>query len=201
MTEAQTTRRSILQAAAFLGLSLATPADWDLLAAVLQHAPAGAPPARAGAPLFDPAEMADVEAIASQIVPTDTTPGAREAGAAQFIDRALGSFFAPLAPEFRAGLAEFRAGVRKRFPESAAFASLSHAQQVEWLQSIERSPFFALMRQLTVLGMFSNPSYGGNRDGIGWQLLGFRDEHVFMPPFGHYDRDYPGFRLPEGEAR
>ncbi len=198
MTDTHTTRRSLLQAAAFLGVSLATP-DWDLLAAVLHHAPATAPPA--GAPLLDPAEMADVEAITAQIIPTDTTPGAREAGVAQFIDRALGSFFAPLAPEFRAGFAEFRAGARKRFPETAAFASLSHAQQVEWLQSIEHSPFFALMRQLTVLGMFSSPSYGGNRDGIGWQLLGFRDEHVFMPPFGYYDREYTGFKLREGDAR
>jgi len=197
MTDAYTTRRSLLQAAAFLGVSLATP-DWDLLAAVLHHAPASAPPV--GAPLLEPAEMADVEAITAQIIPTDTTPGAREAGVAQFIDRALGSFFAPLAPEFRAGFAEFRAGVRKRFPESAAFASLSHAQQVEWLQSIEHSPFFTLMRQLTVLGMFSSPSYGGNRDGLGWQLLGFRDEHVFLPPFGHYDREYIGFKLPGGDA-
>lgn len=197
MTDAYITRRSLLQAAAFLGVSLATP-DWDLLAAVLHHAPASAPPG--GAPLLDPAEMADVEAITAQIIPTDTTPGAREVGVAQFIDRALGSFFAPLAPEFRAGFAEFRAGVRKRFPESAAFASLSHAQQVEWLQSIEHSPFFTLMRQLTVLGMFSSPSYGGNRDGLGWQLLGFRDEHVFLPPFGHYDREYTGFKLPGGDA-
>ena len=33
------------------------------------------------------AEFADVEAIAAQIIPTDATPGAREAGVALFIDR------------------------------------------------------------------------------------------------------------------
>ena len=41
--------------------------------------------------------------------------------------------------------------------------------------------------------MFSLPEYGGNRDGVGWKLLGFEDQHVFQPPFGYYDRDYPGF--------
>lgn len=37
------------------------------------------------------------------------------------------------------------------------------------------------------------PKYGGNRDGIGWKLLGFEIQHSFQPPFGFYDRDYPGF--------
>ena len=40
--------------------------------------------------------------------------------------------------------------------------------------------------------MFSPPSYGGNRNGVGWALIGFADEHVFLPPFGFYDRDYRG---------
>jgi hypothetical protein len=41
--------------------------------------------------------------------------------------------------------------------------------------------------------MFSLPAYGGNRDAAGWKLIGFEDQHVFHPPFGYYDRDYPGF--------
>jgi hypothetical protein len=28
---------------------------------------------------------------------------------------------------------------------------------------------------------------------MGWKLIGFEDRHVFEPPFGYYDRDYPGF--------
>jgi hypothetical protein len=51
---------------------------------------------------------------------------------------------------------------------------------------------------LTVIGMFTMPAYGGNRGGAGWKLLGFEDSHAFHPPFGYYDRDYPGF-VPEGE--
>jgi hypothetical protein len=61
------------------------------------------------------------------------------------------------------------------------------------LTSIEQTPFFNTTRLLTLLGMFSLPEYGGNRDGVGWKLIGFEDAHVFQPPFGYYDRDYPGF--------
>jgi Gluconate 2-dehydrogenase subunit 3 len=191
------TRRAVLQLAGLLGATLALP-DWELLAAALHHAPPEA--AVVGPSVLDAAELADLEAITAQIIPTDSTPGAREAGVVQFIDRALSSFFAPLAAEFRAGLAEFRKGVRTRFPESTSFAALTSAQQIESLTAIEHSTFFAAVRELTVLGMFSSPAYGGNRDAVGWRLLGFRDEHVFMPPFGHYDRDYPGFQAQVGKT-
>lgn len=184
------TRRSVVMAGGILGASLMV-GPWEALAASLHCGPSDAP--AIGPSVLDPSEIADLDAMTAQIIPTDATPGAREAGVVHFIDRALRSFCAPIATEFRAGLAEFRRGVRARYPESPSFAALPHTQQLEWLQSIEHSPFFASVRQLTVLGMFSNPTYAGNRDGIGWRLLGFVDEHVFAPPFGHYDRDYPGF--------
>jgi hypothetical protein len=37
------------------------------------------------------------------------------------------------------------------------------------------------------MGFFSNPQYGGNRDKMGWKLIGFEDAFVFQPPFGFYD--------------
>jgi gluconate 2-dehydrogenase gamma chain len=189
----------MLQMGGWLSAALALP-EWELLAAALQKTPPdGAAPAK---PLqLHPNDLADVEAITSHIIPTDTTLGAKEAGVTQFIEHALGSFLAAVAGDFRAGLAEFQRGVRARYPDSASFASLGEVRQVEWLRSVEHSAehpgFFMLMRELTVLGMFSNPSYGGNRNGVGWQLLGFRDEHAYAPPFGYYDRDYPGFH-PDG---
>lgn len=141
------------------------------------------------------AELADVDAIAAQIIPTDDTPGAREAGVALFIDRALATFFGRLAPDFRGQLAAFRVHCQSRYPQASSFAALPPEQQVEFLKLVERTPFFARMRLLTLIGMFAMPKYGGNRDGIGWKLLGFQDQHIFDPPFGYYDRDYPGFRM------
>lgn len=191
------TRRSLLQLAGLLGASLAV-SDWNVLAAALHHQASDT--AEAGPSVLDSGALSDIEALTAQIIPTDSTPGAREAGVAHFIDRALASYFAPLATEFIAGLRNLQAEVRNRYPRAGSFASLSDAQQVQYLRSIEHSPFFAALRNLTVLGMFSDPSYGGNRDEIGWRLLGFHNEHAYQPPFGYYDRDYPGFQASAGGA-
>jgi hypothetical protein len=41
------------------------------------------------------------------------------------------------------------------------------------------------------MGFFGNPSYGGNRDLVGWKLIGFEDRFQFEPPFGYYDGPVP----------
>lgn len=142
---------------------------------------------------FSPAEAADVEAVTAQIIPTDDTPGAREAGVVYFIDRALASFLSQLGGDYRAQLAEFQATFRSRHSGAASFAAVSLKQQIEYLQTVDRSPFFESTRLLTLLGMFSMSVHGGNRDNVGWKLIGFENRHFFQPPFGYYDRDYPGF--------
>ena len=151
---------------------------------------------------FNSDEARIVEAIVAQIIPTDDTPGAREMGVARFIDRALAGFLKPLAGSLRAGLADFAAQCRSHHlsAESGSagqdFALLAPEQQIEWLRQVEHTPFFESIQQLTVLGALTMPEYGGNRDRLGWQLIGFQDLHAFSPPFGYYDRDYPGFDTP-----
>lgn len=195
MHDREFSRRSFL-----LSLSgiLGTPGlalEWSDVAAAAYHARRVATaPETAAAEFLTPAEAADVEAISAQIIPSDDTPGAREAGVVTFIDHALATFFAPIAKEFRAHLAEFQATCRTRHPEES-FAALSSERQIEFLRTVETTPFFVRMRFLTVLGMFALPAYGGNRNNVGWNLLGFEDQHVFEPPFGYYDRDYPGFEV------
>jgi gluconate 2-dehydrogenase gamma chain len=146
---------------------------------------------------FSASEARTVDAIVAQIIPTDKTPGAREMGVARFIDHGLAGFLAPLAAAFRAGLADFETHYHSRNPQGQEFASLPPARQIEWLQQVDHTPFFESLQQLTVLGALSMPKYGGNRDGLGWQLIGFTDQHAFAPPFGYYDHDYPGFSVPE----
>jgi gluconate 2-dehydrogenase gamma chain len=139
------------------------------------------------------AEAADIEAVAAQIIPTDDSPGAREAGVVYFVDRALATFYSQLAGDYRAQLAAFQAEYRHAHPAVSSFASLTSDQQIEHLKGVDQTTFFATTRLLTLLGMFALPQYGGNRDRVGWKLIGFEDLHVFRPPFGYYDRDYPGF--------
>ncbi len=184
-------RRFLLALSGIAGSALAL--EWSEVEAAAHHAMRAASAPGTDAPGFlTPAQAADVEAISAQIVPSDATPGAREAGVVFFIDRALATFFAPLAGEFRAQLAQFQAACRARHPDEP-FAALSSELQIAFLKTVDTTPFFARMRMLTVLGLFSMPAYGGNRNLVGWNLLGFEDQHVFEPPFGHYDRDYPGF--------
>ena len=137
-------------------------------------------------------EARDVDAIASQIIPTDHTPGAHEAGAVYFIDRALATFYAPHRSDFQSGYRDFAATLASAHP-GTGFGELPGERQHEFLRVIEGTPFFATVRFLTVLGLLADPRYGGNRDGVGWKLIGFEDQHVFAPPFGYYDRDYAGF--------
>jgi gluconate 2-dehydrogenase gamma chain len=191
----QWSRRVFLSAAAgMLGVA-SLPLEWGQVANAA-HEAVTAQQGNAGSFIFlTSAEAADVDAITAQIIPTDQTPGAREAGVVYFIDRALGTFFARMGGEFRSQLAEFCSFCRHRNPDMTSFATLSPEQQIGLLREIEHTPFFATLRLLTVLGMFSMPGYGGNRKSVGWELLGFEDRHVFEPPFGYYDRDYPGFQI------
>ena len=138
-------------------------------------------------------EATEVDAIINQIVPGGATPGAREARVLYFIDNALGSFFSAQLPAFRKGLTEFGAAYAVRFGAGKTFASAPEAQQQAWLQEVEQTPFFMAVRRLTVLGLIALPKYGGNHNNLGWKLIGVEDNHYWEPPFGYYDKDYPGF--------
>jgi gluconate 2-dehydrogenase gamma chain len=194
MERADLSRRSLLQAVAAVMATAAVPLSWGEIAQAMDQAHVAAPAGSdAKISFLSAAEAADVEAVAAQIIPTDDSPGAREAGVVHFIDRALATFFSQLGSDYRAQLSAFRSSYRDRHPAAKSFASLTPEQQVEHLKTVDQTPFFNTTLVLTLLGMFTLPTYGGNRNGVGWKLIGFEDAHVFTPPFGFYDRDYPGF--------
>jgi gluconate 2-dehydrogenase gamma chain len=181
-----------LASAGFLDLS------WSQVAVAAEHADhmahAGvAGPAPVGFEILSPAEAVEVEAIASQIIPSGDLPGAREAGVVHFIDQALGTFFAAELPAFRKGLADFQNEFAAHSTGKVLFSAVGQARQCAWLHEVENTPFFSNVRRLTLLGLVALPRYGGNRDKLGWKLIGFEDRHFWQPPFGHYDADYPGF--------
>ena len=135
------------------------------------------------------AEAIEFEAIASRIIPTDETPGATEAGVIYFIDNVLADDRAAELLLLQNGLRELQAAAASTFSQSS-FYGLNPAQQDQLLKTIENTEFFGTIRYLTIAGMFSLPEYGGNRDQIGFQLIGFEDRHAWQPPFGFYDADY-----------
>jgi hypothetical protein len=170
--------------------------NWPQIAAAAEHdGHAGHDMAAAPATLktLTAAEAAEVDAIANQIVPGGANPGARDAHAVYFIDNALGSFFAAQLPSFRKGLAEFGSAYAARGGSGQPFSQAPEAQQIAFLHEVDKTPFFAAVRRLTVLGMIASPKYGGNYNGLGSKLIGVEDRHVWAPPFGYYDQGYAGF--------
>lgn len=194
-------------------------AHWPAALAAAQHARNSA---QSGAPpkfeFFTPEQATEVEAIAARIIPTDETPGAREAGVIFFIDRVLATFASDMRHVYLEGIAEVQAKTREMFPGVEQFSKATPEQQDEVLPSIEnktvttdrpfsprpRKPdFFETLRQHTIAGFLIDPDAGraGNRDGLGWKLIGREREHAFQPPFSEYDKGYPGWQPAGKDAK
>ena len=183
-----------------------------------------------GAGFFDAHQRATVEAAMARIIPTDDQPGAREAGAIDFLDRYLsglgyvyakpdGSGFETLEgrraeawqrridilrARYVEGIQELDRRSRARF--GGEFTALDPAQQDEILSDTEHSApegatmaeakvaagygapvepalqqtsteveldFFSLLCLHTRQGFYADPIYGGNRDRVGWEMIGF----------------------------
>src|SRR5262249_26312416 len=89
----------------------------------------------------------------------------------------------PLTPReyFAAGIAAANAWSRKTFGKE--FDRLAPADRVTALKTMEDGKadfenfsargFFGQLHAITMAGFFSDPIYGGNRDKVGWKLLGF----------------------------
>lgn len=196
MDQRTTSRRRFLAATANLASAGWIAMNWPQIAAAAEHAGHAAHNAKAPSAALTTltlVEAAEVDAIANQIVPGGATPGARDAHAIHFIDNALGSFFSEQLPSFRQGLADFQRAYATRQGADKPFSAAPEAQQIAWLREVDKTPFFLAVRRLTVLGLIALPKYGGNHDGIGSKLLGVVEQHVWEPPFGHYDQGYAGF--------
>lgn len=131
-----------------------------------------------------PRRAETMAAVATQIMPSDALPGATEAGAVYFVDRALGGSFAGMRGLIEQGLDDLDARASR---EDAHFAALPSDKQVAMLREVEQTPFFFNARMLTVMGVLADPKYGGNRDNVGFQLVRRELAPSWQPPFGYYD--------------
>jgi len=137
--------------------------------------------------VFTDVQAAEVEAMTVQIIPSDSTPGAREAHCVYFIDRALSTFAQDKKPAYLNGLEDLQAKTRELYPDASKFSALTSEQQIKTLTAIEKTPFFEMLRQHTILGFLSRPEHGGNYNKVGWKLIGYDDSLNHKPPFGYYD--------------
>ena len=188
------TRRELLKQAGLAGAAAAivpagaiAPAH-GAPAPVAGQAPGAAAIAREPLEALTTAEADVLEAICARLIPSDGNgPGAAEARAAHYIDRALAGFLAPSRQAYAAGLAAIdRHAVTSR---GAAFSRLGPADQDAVLKDIEAgkadglpSNFFGLVRTHTIQGTFCDPFYGGNANFVGWDLIGYPGVRTIVTP-------------------
>ncbi len=136
-------------------------------------------------------EGATLRAVVARLIPSDERgPGALEAGAATYIDRALAGPLAGSLEAYRGGLAALDRYARSS--RAARFAALDPAVQDALLSDLEANvatgftpgaaAFFNLLLTHTVQGTFSDPAHGGNVDFIGWRMLGYPGVRTMVTP-------------------
>lgn len=176
-------RRLFRQAGAAGAAVIAAPALSP--AQTLHHETAASPPSRPSAAARETLTAAEAEtlvAIVARLIPADENgPGAAEAGAAIYIDRALSGQLRSSREVYAVGLAAV--GDYALATKGAAFADLPAVDQDAVLTALEKNTaaglmadgpgFFALVRNHTIQGTFCDPYYGGNADFIGWDLVGY----------------------------
>jgi gluconate 2-dehydrogenase gamma chain len=136
------------------------------------------------------AEADILEVMCARLIPSDDNgPGAAEARAAHYIDRALTGPLHAFRDAYAAGLAAI--DVYAQAKNGAPFVKLAPHDQDAVLTDMEANvatgfmpnaaTFFNLVRTHTIQGTFCDPYYGGNANFVGWDLIG-----------------YPGLRLSVG---
>ena len=164
------------------------------------HAVAAAAPA-AQAAVREPLQAltaveADLlDAVVARLIPSDANgPGAREANAVRYIDRALAGALSASRETYRVGLAALDR--YSRSSRGKAFTELSPTEQDSLLIDVETgaatgsgagfqgssAQFFNLVRAHTWQGTFGDPYYGGNSNFAGWELLGYPGVRTYVSP-------------------
>lgn len=183
-------RRDLLRGVGVAAVAVATPAApggaAESASEAAPQAAAGAVRAREAYEHLTAVEADTLEAIVARLIPTDATgPGATEARAVHYIDRALGGALSSSRQAYSAGLAAFDRYCR--MTRGGPFVELSTTDQDSVLIDVESgsatgagagftsssAQFFAMVLNHTRQGTFGDPYYGGNANYVGWDLLGY----------------------------
>jgi len=192
---AQLSRRQLLKRAGLVGAAaMATPIATLVPSPAVAQSPAQGQSAIGRGRVLETlsaAEAETLEALTARLIPSDANgPGALEAQAARYIDRALGGALASSHDAYRSGLAAVDAYAQ--MSKGSLFAQLSAAGQDAILRDMEgnaasgfvpdAATFFNLVRAHTIQGTFCDPYYGGNTDFVGWDLIGYPGVRLAVTP-------------------
>ena len=128
------------------------------------------------------AEARTAAALFERLFPADAeTPGATEIGVLDYLDRALAGPDAGSRDAYRLGLMLLDSAARARHDRS--FVDCAPGEQDALIADLERGDlpdhdasfqvaFFNRVRAHLQEGLFADPAHGGNRDKLGWRVLG-----------------------------
>jgi gluconate 2-dehydrogenase alpha chain len=132
--------------------------------------------------VLTPYEARTAAAVFERLFPTDkNSPGAIDIGVLTYLDRALAGAYRDKAEAYRLGLAALDLAARRR--SGKPFAECSAEKQDTLITELEQGAlpnfrvppqhdFFEMLRAHLQEGLFADPAHGGNRDKLGWKLLG-----------------------------
>lgn len=187
-----TGRREMMKRVGAAGVvSAAAVAGGDLAQPTPAQAQARGAPLREALETLTAAESDTLEAICARLIPSDENgPGAAEARAAHYIDRALTGPLAGSKPAYVSGLAALDAYARSS--KGAPFARLGASDQDAVLSDFQGNVakaflpnpagFFNMVRNHTIQGTFCDPYYGGNANYVGWDLIGYPGIRMAVAP-------------------
>lgn len=180
-------RRDLLKSAGAAGAAALLPGAAAAESAVTPAAPTTPAAAPAG-PLMNltARETEILSAMVDRLIPSDDMgPGALEAGALRYIDRALSETESDSVDAYRSGLAALDR--YSRYTRKAPFVDLSDRDKDSVLIDVQlggatgagvgfvgsSGSFFNMVKSHTWQGTFGDPMYGGNVNFIGWDILGY----------------------------
>lgn len=137
---------------------------------------------------FQPAEFRTIEALSERIIPRSDTPGAKDAGVALLIDKAIVAD-ATLTEPFRAGIADLNAVSVSSYGHE--FVELTEEQQIAVLTPMSLQPesplgkFFAMAKDMTIDAYYRTEA--GLKTELGWH------GNTYLPSF-------PGCQHPEHQS-
>lgn len=128
---------------------------------------------------FTNSEYAVLSSAVERLIPRDEDPGAIDAGVPVYIDRMLTTpELSPMRDDLIAGLNALER--RSRGELEKGFAEATPAEQDALLREFKdadpstgEARFFELLTALAMEGFLGDPSYGGNKERVGWALMGF----------------------------
>jgi gluconate 2-dehydrogenase gamma chain len=181
-------RRTALKRVAAIGATAALPAG-ALTPNTTVAAEAAAKPM--GLQTLTATEAGILEAIVARLIPSDPSgPGAKEARAADYIDRSLAGYLAGSRKAYAVGLAAVEAYAQSS--KGVGFAALPPADQDAVLTAMQKNAvtgitpnsaaFLNLMMAHTIQGTFCDPAYGGNANFIGWDMIGYPGIRMAVAP-------------------